>query len=379
VDTEVDLSEEQQSKSGRKRCNQDPEESFDLTVENYRISPKRSRRKIADELDVQYLGEVSLIETDVNLQKRNTSKTVNTSTGDFQVDDIAPSQTENSEEIDTSYRKGRRKTKGVKKTPKPKKLSYKKAVAKISTAIPSADLNAQTSIASSTAISSYNNDNYFNYNAASAYDIDLTGECILTDKHSKAPLFEKSSSTVDKNEELKKKMCTSQDIDDIDLDSVKMMVKIKGKIQKFNVRTDQRFYDLFKIIASEQNIPTSSVYLYRNEERIYPDYTPNSIGHKISTIYVCHLLDEKSSVDVKKNKKYKIELKFQSSKWKRPIVLKPSKLESFATILKELCKQIDFKEEQISLKFDGEDVSLTESPIDLEFDGGEILDCYIKE
>lgn len=73
-------------------------------------------------------------------------------------------------------------------------------------------------------------------------------------------------------------------------------------------------------------------------------------------------------------------LKFQSNKWKKPIELKSSKLEPMKNWLKILCekKEVNFKPEQISLSYDGEDVSLTESPLELEYEDGEILDCRIQ-
>lgn len=88
-------------------------------------------------------------------------------------------------------------------------------------------------------------------------------------------------------------------------------------------------------------------------------------------------------MDDSKNKVKKenyIELKFQSDKWKKPIVLKISRLDPLTVWLKVLCdkEEVKFKPEQISLEFDGDHIDTSESPLELEFEGGEILDCRIK-
>jgi hypothetical protein len=80
----------------------------------------------------------------------------------------------------------------------------------------------------------------------------------------------------------------------------------------------------------------------------------------------------------KVDKQNRIELKFQSDKWKKPIVLKASRMDTFKNFIETLCKEVNFKPEQFSLKFDGDDVELSQTPMGLEFEGGEILDCRIK-
>lgn len=82
----------------------------------------------------------------------------------------------------------------------------------------------------------------------------------------------------------------------------------------------------------------------------------------------------------KVKKENDIELKFQSDKWKKAIILKVSRLEPLTTWLKVLCEkaEVNFKPEQIILQFDGDHIDTSDSPLELDFEGGEILDCRIK-
>lgn len=84
------------------------------------------------------------------------------------------------------------------------------------------------------------------------------------------------------------------------------------------------------------------------------------------------------SLKTKAKKENLIELKFQSDKWKKPIALKVSRVGTFNSFIKNLCEQVKFKPEQFSLEFDGDDVDLNGTPMDLDFEGGEIMDCRIK-
>ena len=90
----------------------------------------------------------------------------------------------------------------------------------------------------------------------------------------------------------------------------------------------------------------------------------------------CRFMDAKSN---KVKKKDNIELKFQSDKWKRPIAIKFSKLEPMKKWLEILCeKEVEFTPQEISIKFDGDHVEKDQSPLELDFEGGEIIDCLIK-
>lgn len=213
--------------------------------------------------------------------------------------------------------------------------------------------------------------------AQSSSGIDLTGDVHLTDKHSSAPLFQKASgSAVSKK---KKEEEDEEDLLDMDLDLIKVKVKKKDVIKPYNHRRHQRYYDLYKAISDQNDIPISNIFLYDGETRIHPDDTPHSTGYKITTILTCRVMETaKASEFTQINKKNQIEMKFQSDKWKKPMVIKVSKLDSFKTAIEVLCEQIPFKPNQITLRFDGDEVVLKETPMDLDFEGGEILDCIIK-
>ena len=257
---------------------------------------------------------------------------------------------------------GRGKGKG-RKPKAPRKVSYKKAIEMLNAPIP--DLTAQASAefipqATSTQRTRSND-----------FAVDLTGDVEMGEIHNKNPLFQKVQ--ISKKKESQEERF-SLGLDD-DLDLININVKVKGKIKKYRIKMDQRFYDLFKLVAEDEEVPVCNVVLFNAEKRIYPEDTPDSIDHRVSSIYTCRFMDA-SNLQV--NKKDLIEIKFQSDKWKKPIALNVSRFEPFLSHIQLLCKQVNFKPEQFSLKFDGDDIDVKKSAIELEFEGGEIIDCRVK-
>jgi hypothetical protein len=357
---------------GRKRENNAPSpvpnESFDLTDGSFEFSPRKRSRRAADEVAAQVVDTIELSEevtenTDLNkngIQTRSKGRG-RTKKGVFKPPAPKP----------------------AKKAPKSKRLTYKQALAVVYAPIPQLQENQAKNKPQVSEPPQLRMINLFQStprpapSTVQSCDVDLTGDVVLTDKHSSAPLFQKQSAIQETVQESSSE--DDDEDDDFDMDAIKVKVKTKQGIKPFKYRRHQRYYDLIKTISELDKIPMSDIFLFDGDRRIQPDDTPNSSGYKISTILVCRVMESKPGEYKQLTKKNRIELKFQSDKWKKPIALKVSKFDNFKTALDILCEQMpQFKPEQFSLEFDGDHVTLTQTPIDLDFDGGEILDCRVK-
>lgn len=319
----------------------DSSDIFDLTNELNIPRYGKSRKKISNEIPVQ--AEIDLCD----VISPNITPTVSTTKG-----------------------------KRGKKPKVPRKVSYKKALEILNVAIPDEpSLNNNPTTSNRNKSKSPKKRQLAN-NSCDA--VDLTGDVVMTEIHNKNPLFQKVDSKSQSDSTKSKLLNESNSLDmEDDIDSTKIFVKINGTIKKYQIKTDQRFYDLFKIIAADEDVPFSNVLFFdANDRRILPEDTLDTIDHRISSIYTCRLMDVSSNLKVHKNDL--IEIKFQSDKWKKSITLKVSRFEPFSSHIKLLCEQVNFKPEQFSLKFDGDNVEMSSSPIELEFEGGEIVDCGIK-
>lgn len=329
------------SKRGRPATASQDSEILDLTFGyDGPIRSGKSRKKLADELQVTIQDEIDL--------------------SNIGVPEPAP--------VAPKVRGGR----GGKKPRAPRKISYKKALAIINAPIP--DVTMPKPSSSKTNTTGLLEPASEPARRPSDDAVDLTGDVVMTDKHNKNPLFQKVDVPVVKKTKNYADDRLSLDLDE-DIDKITVNVKVNGTIRKYRWKMNQHFYELFKLIAEDEDVPVCHVFFFHGEKRIYPEDTTDSIGHRVSNIYTCRLME---TTNVKANKKDLIDIKFQSDKWKKPIALKVSRFETFGMYIKQLCKQLDFKPEQFSLKFDGDDVDMRKSAIELEFEGGEIIDCQIK-
>lgn len=361
---------------GRRRKalrNKTADVSFDLTEGSQDLMPPKRSRRAADAV-----GEVvATVELDSEPSQPPLNHSFNTS-----------QESTASNDSSTSAKRGGRPRKGVAKkappkkkapaepkVPKPKRLTLKEALAVASIVIPQPMGTPQPAPAPAPAaapvLSPRQARNVARASRSSA--VDLTGDIFLDSMHSSAPLFQKQPPK--KQEEPAEDLDQSQEDDD----AVRIKIKIKDKIKAFSFRRYQRFLDLYKQISEKEGIPVSSLFLYDGTKRIHAEDTPHSVDYKISTIYTCHVMSGAKQPLTQLTGKDTIEIKFQSDKWKKPVALKVSRMDTFTAIVGTLCEQVGFRPNQMSLRFDGDKIDLSETPIDLDFEGGEIVDCRVSE
>lgn len=218
-------------------------------------------------------------------------------------------------------------------------------------------------------------------------DVDLTGG--TTPPYSTSPMFQPRKQYVDPN------------YDTFDIDSVNIKLKLDGKIEIHTIRQHQKFLDIFKAVADKHNISTTDVLIYNDSKRIHYDDTPHSIAYRASIFLseyyekhlkdpfnlrrcflACRIMEQSGTVDSiepfrRCRNENEIEIKVQSDKWSRPLKIMISKVEKFKIALDIIAESVEFKVEQMRLIFDGETIDINDTPLDLEFEGGEIVDCKI--
>lgn len=327
-------------------------ESFDLTDGPLELSPKKKNRRAADEFSSPVNEAIELVTEEAELHNSGGRRRRLRSSKATKKALAAPVP----------------KVPKAKAAPKAKRLTYKQALQLAKAPIPQfpqvpdvPPAPAAKEIPPPAASP-----------PSSPYTVDLTGDIKLGKHHSSAPLFQKQVQEPDGSDD---------DLSDLEFDPdvIKVKVKRKDAIRWYPHRLKQRYYDLYKAISMEDNIPLNQIFLYDGDKRIDPDDTPHTTGFRISTILTCRIMEVKVGDEaVKVSRKNLIELKFQSDKWKKPIAIKVSKFDDFQAAIVVLCQQVPFQPEQVSLRFDGDAVALQQTPMDLEFEGGEILDCGIK-
>lgn len=361
------LAEVGPSRAGRRRLRaKTADESFDLTDGYFEpLPPKRSRRA-ADTLGG--IVETVELESEPSLEPKNDDLS-NVSQESIGSNDSSTSTKRRSR---GRPRKGQAVPKAPQqkapKVPKPKRLTLKQALAITSAPIPKPK-EIPLPVAAPPPVRSPPKDRNVERPTRSSA-VDLTGDVHLDAIHSSAPLFQKQAP-----QPLEE---STSDLDSSFEDTVRIKIKINGKIEAHSFRRYQRFLDLYKQISEKEGIPMASLFFYDGDKRIHADDTPHSANYKISTIYTCHIMSGVTRNLKQLTNKDSLEIKFQSDKWKKPIALKVSKMDTFSAIVGILCEQVGFRTNQVSLRFDGDKLDLNETPMDLDFEGGEIVDCKVS-
>ncbi|EAT34198.1 AAEL013540-PA [Aedes aegypti] len=171
---------------------------------------------------------------------------------------------------------------------------------------------------------------------------------------------------------------------------VSLKIKWEGKIERFSHRKFQKFGDLIAVLAERAGADPSHVVLDLDERIIEPDDTPDSIGYRISQFIAGRVVrGELAEVFAKKKKSNatgltskaqrpkdanEIALKVQSDRWKKPLEVKIRKDNKMMILIIKCAEELKCQPGDIKLSFDGDPVALDSTPVDLELEGGEILD-----
>ncbi|XP_063698548.1 DNA repair protein Rad60 [Culicoides brevitarsis] len=168
-------------------------------------------------------------------------------------------------------------------------------------------------------------------------------------------------------------------------DNYEMSIKLRwnGSIQKYPLRKYQHFQDLIEKLAKSENVEPSQVILTLGDSKIIqPQDTPDSIKYNISMILSGRSISGELVPTQTLNKKPKrdknmIKIRVQSVEMKRPLEMYIDKTRKFAATRHTIAEELKIDSEKLRLKFDGELIDLDEAPVDLDFDGGEMIDCEI--
>lgn len=171
---------------------------------------------------------------------------------------------------------------------------------------------------------------------------------------------------------------SSDDLDDsYDPDVIRVKVKFKGEIQVHKLRSHQKFAEVMKKISTKHNCKIEKVFLDLNGKIVHRDDTPHSINYKITQFLSARIMNNMTTLENPATAKNMIEVKFQSDQWRKPIVLKISKVECFETALEKLCEEMNLSSDKVKLSFDGDLIDLSSTPEDEGIEGGECIDCKL--
>lgn len=137
-------------------------------------------------------------------------------------------------------------------------------------------------------------------------------------------------------------------------ENYEMSVKIKwnADILKFSHRKHQKFGDLIANLAKKENVSPECIMLNIGDKTIRSDDTPDSINYKISTFITGRIMKsgfQTTPVATKKKLKNIIQLKIQSDKFKKPLLMDIGRDQSMRTLIVKCSEELKCKPETITL------------------------------
>ncbi|KAF4532302.1 hypothetical protein B566_EDAN010803 [Ephemera danica] len=178
------------------------------------------------------------------------------------------------------------------------------------------------------------------------------------------------------------------EVDDTDIPiTIYVRWKFACTKEKYTIKKYQTFESIFRIYADKENVPIEKVHMeiVGDDEEcklIKPWFTPDDVNMSgIALLEGCLM-----NIESKKNESEdeddfidddKIELKMQLKGRRDRLTVRMGPQETFKLAMLKLADQISQPVEKLRFHFDGEVVLNTQTPEDLDLEGGEVFDVEI--
>ncbi|XP_075167041.1 DNA repair protein Rad60-like [Haematobia irritans] len=185
-----------------------------------------------------------------------------------------------------------------------------------------------------------------------------------------------------RDQNITKSPCFHISLDD---DNPELSIKVnwKGIPEAFKLRKYQKFSLIFQQLAEREGTNLSNIAFNINSRIITPDDTPDSIDYKIyqfinGRVITALNLPMGAVAPKKQRDQNKITVKIQSNKWKRPLQIDLQKTDKFRMLYIKCSEELSVDIVRLKLSFDGDLLELNDTPADLDFEGGEVIDLRFR-
>lgn len=183
---------------------------------------------------------------------------------------------------------------------------------------------------------------------------------------------------------------TTVEVDDTDTPiNIFVRWKFTSAMEKYTLKKYQTFESVFRVYADKENVPIEKVHMEisgtGDEEeckQIKPWFTPDDVNLS-GVVFLEGCL---MNIDTKKNESVdeedfidddKIELKMQLKGRRDRLTVRMGPQDTFKLAMLKLAEQISQPVEKLRFHFDGDVVLNTQTPEDLDLEGGEMFDVEI--
>ena len=150
----------------------------------------------------------------------------------------------------------------------------------------------------------------------------------------------------------------SQDIEEYIKDrDIEIKVKYKAVIEKFLVKSTEKFCKIMPLIAQKFSEKVSELIFDLNEKMIDSDSTPQSVGLTVSDIIVCHKRVSHKSVNNDLKDPNVLSLKLRDKSMKSGETMNVNKFDKIQVLIDWYSKFKNVDSNKFRIHFDGEELS----------------------
>lgn len=175
-------------------------------------------------------------------------------------------------------------------------------------------------------------------------------------------------------------------VDDQDPLEVNEEVSVKvywqnSEFFKFNIRQFQKLTQIFEYFSKKENVSQSNLLFMFNDKIITVNDTPDSINYNIGKFIDGGVVHKNISELTKKSNQEKIvnglKIKFQCQSSKKPFETVIGADDKLSLALLKCAEHFEMPIDKLKFVFDGDTILGTNTPSDLEFEGGECIDVKL--
>ncbi|KAK7872747.1 hypothetical protein R5R35_011880 [Gryllus longicercus] len=174
-------------------------------------------------------------------------------------------------------------------------------------------------------------------------------------------------------------------LDDIEEDEDTLVaVKINWmnlKMHRFELHKHQTFSIVFEELASKENVPVDKILLIlRDRIFISKDDSPESLNISVVDLIEGGITKEahKNISNRNETKKNLLEFKCVLKDRKKPLLVSIRKSDSMHCLMEKASELLECSLEKLKFKFEGEELEGRATPEELELEGGEVIEVFIK-
>ncbi|XP_045530836.1 uncharacterized protein CG4449 isoform X2 [Pieris brassicae] len=165
--------------------------------------------------------------------------------------------------------------------------------------------------------------------------------------------------------------------DDNEEQSVKVYWR-SSEIVKFTIRKFQKILQIFEFFANKENVTINKLLFTYNDSILKPDDTPDKIDYNI-TKFIEGGLTSSVPIILDSNEEFGngLKLKFQCQNVKKPFIICVQKEEKLLQAMVKCAEHFEKPFNALKFVFDGDAVSGSMTPDELDLEGGECIDVKV--